>query len=237
MRRLLSRLLRRAARAAAWSRRPLPDRAQPPPALARADGRPPGHHAVRTGAAHQPERRARHDHPRHLHRDAAGRPEARSPRARMASPCSTSATPRCRCPPGCCRCRTSRTRTSPPTSRIAIVSNDRERGSKGGVLFVVSITGAVPTLAATLDLDVNTGERGPGHIANCVGNGPRTLRPRLAHRRAPGLGRRPDEPEAFPVLLGAFSTPRRERQRRRSGTRGKANTARRPRRRARQQGR
>jgi hypothetical protein len=56
-------------------------------------------------------------------------------------------------------------------SRVAVISNDRESGSKGGLLYVVDLTGPVPTLASTLDLNIDTGERGPGHIANCVAPG------------------------------------------------------------------
>ncbi len=58
--------------------------------------------------------------------------------------------------------------------RVAVVSNDRESGSKGGLLYVVDVHDmAAPTLAATLDLAISpSNERGPGHIANCVAPGP-----------------------------------------------------------------
>ncbi len=58
--------------------------------------------------------------------------------------------------------------------RVAVVSNDRASGSKGGLLYVVDVHDmAAPTLAATLDLAISpSNERGPGHIANCVAPGP-----------------------------------------------------------------
>ncbi len=56
--------------------------------------------------------------------------------------------------------------------RIAVISNDRASGSKGGALVVVDLTGPAPTPASVLNLNVDTGERGPGHIANCVAPGP-----------------------------------------------------------------
>lgn len=90
--------------------------------------------------------------------------------------------------------------------RVAIISNDRERGSTGGMLFIVNITGPVPTLASTLSLDVNTGERGPGHIASCVGAGPHPcdlLWLTGGHRVWVADLSQP----AFPVLVGAFDTP------------------------------
>jgi hypothetical protein len=90
--------------------------------------------------------------------------------------------------------------------RIALVSNDRERGSTGGVLYVVNISGLVPTLAATLNLDVNTGERGPGHIANCVGGGahPCDLVWLTGGHRVWVVSLKNP---SFPELLGAFDTP------------------------------
>ena len=90
--------------------------------------------------------------------------------------------------------------------RIALVSNDRGSGSKGGLLYVVNISGPVPTLAATLDLNVNTGERGPGHIANCVGDGPRRCEQVWLTGGSRVWVADLSQP-AFPVLLGAFDTP------------------------------
>ena len=61
-------------------------------------------------------------------------------------------------------------------NRVAIISNDREKGSNGGILYVVDVRDmAKPTLASTLSLaiaDPTDKERGPGHIANCVAPGP-----------------------------------------------------------------
>jgi len=61
-------------------------------------------------------------------------------------------------------------------SRVAVISNDRLKGSNGGVLYVVDVRDmAKPTLASTLSLAIaapNDTERGPGHIANCVAPGP-----------------------------------------------------------------
>jgi hypothetical protein len=54
--------------------------------------------------------------------------------------------------------------------RIALVSNDREKSSMGGVLYVIDVTQPVPVLASVLNLsDLGSDLRGPGHIANCVG--------------------------------------------------------------------
>jgi hypothetical protein len=55
--------------------------------------------------------------------------------------------------------------------RIALVSNDREKESKGGVLYVVDVSQpSALKLASVLDLsDLGSDQRGPGHIANCVG--------------------------------------------------------------------
>lgn len=59
--------------------------------------------------------------------------------------------------------------------RVAVISNDREKGSNGGVLYVVDVRDmAKPALAATLSLSIaapSDTERGPGHIANCVAAG------------------------------------------------------------------
>ena len=57
-------------------------------------------------------------------------------------------------------------------SQVAVVSNDREKGSNGGMLYVVDVRDmAKPALASTLSLAIaapTDTERGPGHIANCV---------------------------------------------------------------------
>jgi hypothetical protein len=55
--------------------------------------------------------------------------------------------------------------------RIALVSNDREKASTGGVLYVVDVSHPTALrLASVLDLsDLGSDQRGPGHIANCVG--------------------------------------------------------------------
>jgi hypothetical protein len=90
--------------------------------------------------------------------------------------------------------------------RIAVISNDRGYDSKGGLLYVVNITGAVPVLASTLNLDVDTGERGPGHIANCVGDGPHPCR-LLWLTGGNRMWVVDLSNPAFPELLGAFSTP------------------------------
>jgi hypothetical protein len=106
--------------------------------------------------------------------------------------------------------------------RLAVISNDREKGSTGGLLYVVNIAGPVPVLASTLNLDVNTGERGPGHIANCVGNGAHpcdTLWLTGGNRMWVVDLSNP----AFPELVGAFSTPAANGNVS-FGTKGKANT-------------
>lgn len=91
--------------------------------------------------------------------------------------------------------------------RIAVISNDRASGSKGGLLYVVDISNPrLPTLASTLDLNVNTGERGPGHIANCVAPGPTPcsmLWLTGGHRVWVADLRDPTKPK----LLGAFDSP------------------------------
>jgi hypothetical protein len=90
--------------------------------------------------------------------------------------------------------------------RLAVISNDRLTGSRGGLLYVVDLTTTVPTLASTLDLDVKTGERGPGHVANCVGAGPRpctTLWLTGGHRVWVADLKDPKAPK----LLGAFDSP------------------------------
>ncbi len=92
-------------------------------------------------------------------------------------------------------------------NRVAVISNDRESGSKGGLLYVVDIANpAVPLLASTLSLDVNTGERGPGHIANCVAPGanPCTTLWLTGGKRVWVVDLRVP---AKPVLLGAFDSP------------------------------
>src|SRR3954453_2597127 len=55
--------------------------------------------------------------------------------------------------------------------KIVLVSNDREKESKGGFLHIIAApTPTVLKPLAVLDLnDLNSDLRGPGHIANCVG--------------------------------------------------------------------
>ena len=59
--------------------------------------------------------------------------------------------------------------------QLAIVSNDREKGSNGGVMYVIDVSDMqVPKLASVLSLAIagpDDTERGPGHIANCVAPG------------------------------------------------------------------
>jgi hypothetical protein len=57
--------------------------------------------------------------------------------------------------------------------KVVLISNDREKESKGGVLYVVDVHDpANPALASVLPLgQVTSTERGGGHIANCVKNG------------------------------------------------------------------
>jgi hypothetical protein len=92
-------------------------------------------------------------------------------------------------------------------SRVALVGNDRESGSKGGLLYVVDLANMnAPTLASVLDLDVNTGERGPGHITNCVAPGPNpctTLWLTGGHR----VWVVDLKDLSAPKILGAFDTP------------------------------
>jgi hypothetical protein len=60
-------------------------------------------------------------------------------------------------------------------SQVAVISNDREKGSNGGMLYVVDVRDmSKPSLASTLSLAIaapTDAERGPGHIANCVAPG------------------------------------------------------------------
>jgi hypothetical protein len=92
-------------------------------------------------------------------------------------------------------------------NRVAIISNDRASGSKGGLLYVVDVRDMrLPKLASTLDLNVDTGERGPGHIASCVAPGPNpctTLWLTGGHR----VWVVDLKDMAKPKLLGAFDTP------------------------------
>lgn len=55
--------------------------------------------------------------------------------------------------------------------KIVLVSNDRESKSRGGVLYVIDASNPnVLKPLAVLDLsDLQSNDRGPGHIANCVG--------------------------------------------------------------------
>ncbi len=57
--------------------------------------------------------------------------------------------------------------------QIVLISNDREKGNRGGVLFVVDVRDpAAPAVASVLSLSqLTSDERGPGHIANCVADG------------------------------------------------------------------
>jgi hypothetical protein len=95
-------------------------------------------------------------------------------------------------------------------SRVAVISNDREKGSNGGVLYVVDVRDmAVPKLASVLSLAIagpDDPERGPGHIANCVDPEPTpctTLWLTGGHRIwVVNL-----KDMAEPKLLGAFDTP------------------------------
>ena len=63
---------------------------------------------------------------------------------------------------------------------VALVSNDREKGSNGGLLYVIDVRDMqVPKLASALPLDIaapDDAERGPGHIANCVAPGKNACR-------------------------------------------------------------
>ena len=54
--------------------------------------------------------------------------------------------------------------------KIALISSDRAKESKGAVLFVVDVSGPVPELVTVVNLsDLGSDQRGPGHIASCVG--------------------------------------------------------------------
>ena len=55
--------------------------------------------------------------------------------------------------------------------KIALISNDRENKSRGGVLYVIDVSdpGALKPLAVLSLNDLGSDLRGPGHIANCVG--------------------------------------------------------------------
>ena len=94
--------------------------------------------------------------------------------------------------------------------RVAIVSNDREKGSNGGVMYVIDVRDMqVPKLASVLSLAVaapDDTERGPGHIANCVAPGPRpcsTVWLTGGHR----VWVVDLKNMAAPKILGAFDTP------------------------------
>ena len=94
--------------------------------------------------------------------------------------------------------------------RIALVSNDREKGSNGGVLYVVDLSNMnAPVVASVLNLSIaapTDTERGPGHIANCVAPGKnacRTVWLTGGHR----VWVADLSDIANPKLLGAFDTP------------------------------
>jgi hypothetical protein len=55
--------------------------------------------------------------------------------------------------------------------KIALVSNDREKNSKGGFLYVIDVSdpSSLKPLSVLSLNDLATDDRGPGHIANCVG--------------------------------------------------------------------
>jgi hypothetical protein len=55
--------------------------------------------------------------------------------------------------------------------KIALVSNDREKASAGGFLYVIDVSNinALKPLAVLSLNDLGSDLRGPGHIANCVG--------------------------------------------------------------------
>jgi hypothetical protein len=95
-------------------------------------------------------------------------------------------------------------------NRVALISNDREKGSNGGILYVVDIRDMqVPKLASTLNLAVaapTDAERGPGHIANCVAAGANpcdTVWLTGGHR----IWVVDLKDMAAPKLLGAFDSP------------------------------
>jgi hypothetical protein len=95
-------------------------------------------------------------------------------------------------------------------SRVAVISNDREKGSNGGLLYVVDVRDmSAPKLASVLSLAIagpDDAERGPGHIANCVDPGPNpctTLWLTGGHR----IWVVDLKDLAAPKLLGAFDSP------------------------------
>jgi hypothetical protein len=95
-------------------------------------------------------------------------------------------------------------------NNVAIIGNDREKGSNGGVLYVVDVRDMqVPKLASVLPLNIegpDGTERGPGHITNCVGAGanPCSLLWLTGGHRVWVV----DLKEmAAPKLLGGFDTP------------------------------
>jgi hypothetical protein len=95
-------------------------------------------------------------------------------------------------------------------NNVAIVSNDREKGSNGGLMYVIDIRDMqVPKLASTLSLAIaapDDTERGPGHIANCVAPGKNacsTVWLTGGHR----IWVVDLKDMAAPKLVGAFDTP------------------------------
>jgi hypothetical protein len=89
--------------------------------------------------------------------------------------------------------------------RVVLITNDREKENKGGVLYVVDVRHPdAPSLAAVLSLSqITSVERGPGHIANCVKDGCRWVwltggaRVWVVDLRDMGN----------PLVAGVFSTP------------------------------
>ena len=88
--------------------------------------------------------------------------------------------------------------------KIALVSNDREKGSIGGVLYILDVSKPQISLLSTLNIsDPQNNDRGPGHIANCVKDGcswvylTGGLDVYVADLREP----------ASPKLVGKFTTP------------------------------
>ena len=95
-------------------------------------------------------------------------------------------------------------------SRVAVISNDREKNSNGGLLYVVDVRDmSAPKLASVLSLAVaapDDPERGPGHIANCVAPDPNpctTLWLTGGHR----IWVVDLKDLTAPKLLGAFDSP------------------------------
>jgi hypothetical protein len=95
-------------------------------------------------------------------------------------------------------------------SRVAVISNDREKGSNGGVMYVIDVSDMqVPKLASVLSLAIagpDGTERGPGHIANCVAPGAHpcaTVWLTGGHRIWVVDLKDPSAPK----MLGAFDTP------------------------------